>query len=141
MSFSTLLGRKRLFWIVIGAVSLLTLTLRTLSLIFHLDAGIGYFVEGAALPVVVRVFEILALLLCFAPFFLLRGDQASELTAPNLAERICIGIAAGDVDGVDGGVAVLTGKAGFQNGILGLAAVGVVAAAAAGAQAQNGHKG
>lgn len=94
MSFSTPLGRKRLFWLAVGVLSLFALGLRSLALILDLDAEIGYFAKGATLPVIVHVLEGLALVLCFVPFWLLRGEKPSDLTPPRLAERICMGVAA-----------------------------------------------
>ena len=89
-------GRYLLYLSGFGCLTLLTLLLRSLALTLSFDVEIGYFSKGTALPIVVHVFEVISLLVCFVPFFLF-GKQAklSVKHAPlNLAERIAAGLAA-----------------------------------------------
>ena len=74
MDPKTAIGRHRLFWIGVGALTLLTLILRTLSLTFSFDAAIGYFTQSPLL-VALRVSEAVLLLLCFSPLILFKKDE------------------------------------------------------------------
>lgn len=95
MDIRSPMGRRRLFWIGIGALALITLILRTLALTLCLDIEIGYFASGAALPFVARILTVVSLLACFAPFFLLKAQELPEERKPlGLAGRIAAGIAA-----------------------------------------------
>ena len=95
MDLTSLKGRRRSFLIALGVLALVTLLLRALALITAFDAEIGYFKSDAALPVLTRVLEILALAACFVPLFLFNKNELPVTHRPlNLAARIAAGLAA-----------------------------------------------
>lgn len=94
MDLKSVIGRRRLYWIGVAVLTLLTLILRALALTLTFDAEIGYFTDRA-LPVVVHALEAITLIGCFAPLLLFgKEDLPVDRTPLSTVGRVAACITA-----------------------------------------------
>lgn len=89
MNLSTKNARAKLYLPAIGALTLITLILRTVALLTALDAEIGYF-ENGALKIALYIMEGISLLACFSLPFLAKAEDlpAASMDTNSLVGRI-----------------------------------------------------
>lgn len=73
--------RLQLFYLALGALALVAIVLRSIALARFFNDNTGYFTKGA-LPIIVRLLEVLGIALCAALPFLIKKDTPKPTNAP-----------------------------------------------------------